>query len=129
MVDGIALLATASLRATLVLGAAWLVALALRRASATARHLVWTCAVVAAVLTPTLTRVPAWRVPMPAALSQWWSSTVAPTGSTASTVTTDSVSLFGYAATTAHAPARPETAPSRVSAASVALAIWALGFV
>ena len=70
MTDAFALLVAASLRVTVVLGAAGLVALALRRSSASVRHLVWACAVAAVLLTPALLQLPAVRVSMPAAFTQ-----------------------------------------------------------
>jgi hypothetical protein len=48
MADAITLLVTASLRVVGICAAAWLITLALRRSSAAARHMVWTCAIVAA---------------------------------------------------------------------------------
>src|SRR5947209_8632408 len=48
------ILLSAALKSTLVLGAAWLVALALRRRSAAARHLVWTAAAAALLALPML---------------------------------------------------------------------------
>ena len=58
MTDAIALLVTASLRIVGICGAAWLVTLPLRRSSAAARHMVWACAIAAAVLMPVLLQLP-----------------------------------------------------------------------
>jgi hypothetical protein len=66
MSDAIALLTTASIRAGGVLVGALVVTLVLRKASASARHMVWTCAVTAALLMPVMLQLPAWRMPMPA---------------------------------------------------------------
>ena len=63
-------------RVTVILAAAWLLTLALRRASAAARHMVWTLAIVAAMLTPALSVVSTWSVPLPAALARWAPSAV-----------------------------------------------------
>jgi HEAT repeat protein/beta-lactamase regulating signal transducer with metallopeptidase domain len=55
----------AGLRATLVLGAAGLAALALRRGSAAARHLVWTLGLIGSLTLPLVNAfVPAWRLPL-----------------------------------------------------------------
>jgi len=50
----IPVLVSAALKSTLVLGAAWLIALALRGRSAAARHLVWTAAAAALLVLPLL---------------------------------------------------------------------------
>jgi HEAT repeat protein/beta-lactamase regulating signal transducer with metallopeptidase domain len=55
----------AGLRATIVLGAAAVAALALRRGSAAARHFVWTLGLVAALTLPLVgALVPAWKLPL-----------------------------------------------------------------
>jgi TonB family protein len=57
------ILASAALKSTLVLGAAWLIAYLLRGRSAAARHMVWTAAAAALVALPLLTvALPALRV-------------------------------------------------------------------
>ncbi len=59
----VAFLVSASLKGTVLLGLAALIALWLRRASAAARHLVWTLGVLALLLVPPLAFVlPAWRI-------------------------------------------------------------------
>jgi beta-lactamase regulating signal transducer with metallopeptidase domain len=59
------LLIDAAAKATVLLGAAALTTLALRRASAAARHLVWTIALLAALALPALTlALPRWQVPL-----------------------------------------------------------------
>src|ERR1700733_7945850 len=59
----IAMLPGAALKSTFVVGAAWLLAFALRRYSAAARHLVWTAAAAALLALPMLSvSMPAWRV-------------------------------------------------------------------
>ena len=55
----------AALKGTVVLGAAWLVAFALRGRSAAARHLVWTAAAAAVLAIPFLVGGPARRCPSP----------------------------------------------------------------
>ena len=67
MTIGISLLMTASLRIAGLSVAAWLVTLALRRSSAAARHLVWMCAMVAALLMPALLQLPTRPVVVPMA--------------------------------------------------------------
>jgi TonB family protein len=53
----------AALKSTVVIGAAWILALALRRHSAAARHAVWTAAAAALLALPLLSiSMPAWRV-------------------------------------------------------------------
>src|SRR5688572_20485826 len=57
-------------RASLVLALAWVLTMAMRRASASARHFLWTCAIAAAALVPvTALAVPEWRVSAPSALT------------------------------------------------------------
>ena len=56
-------LADASAKATVVLGAAWLATSLARRASASARHLVWSVAISGALLLPALSMLlPSWQV-------------------------------------------------------------------
>ena len=58
-------LADAILKATLLLAGAGLVSVALRRQSAAARHLVWTLALVSAMLLPALSiSLPRWQLPL-----------------------------------------------------------------
>ena len=58
-----AMLLGAALKSTFVVGAAWLLAFALRRQSAAARHLVWTAAAAALIALPALSvSMPALRV-------------------------------------------------------------------
>src|ERR1039457_6307412 len=59
------ILASAALKSTLVLGAAWLIAWLLRNRSAAARHMAWTASAAALVALPLLTvALPALRVRM-----------------------------------------------------------------
>src|SRR4051794_13643886 len=54
-----------TLKSTLVLAIAWLAALALRRRSAAARHIVWTAASAALLALPLLSlSLPAWHHPL-----------------------------------------------------------------
>jgi TonB family protein len=58
-----------AVKATIVLAAAGLASLALRRASASTRHLVWVLAFAGLLALPMLTRtLPAWRAPIPVTL-------------------------------------------------------------
>ena len=59
------ILVSAALKSTVVLGAAWMMALLLRGRSAAARHLVWTAAAAAVLALPLLSlSLPALRVPV-----------------------------------------------------------------
>jgi uncharacterized protein (TIGR03435 family) len=113
-------------RVTAILVTAWLVTLTLRRSAAAARHLVWTCAVGAALLTPALSALPTWRVPLPAALSQWAPSDetgVVIGGSTAVAAPVDSVPVMLPGAVS-----QPANATEfRMTALAFAAAIWTLG--
>jgi HEAT repeat protein/beta-lactamase regulating signal transducer with metallopeptidase domain len=67
--DWMSLLISASLRASLVLGAAWMLTSLMGRASASTRHFLWTCAIAGAVLVPaTVSIAPRWDVEIPSAL-------------------------------------------------------------
>ena len=115
-------------RVTVILAAAWLLTLALRRAPAAARHMVWTCAIVAAMLTPALSVVPTWSVPLPAALARWAPSAVN---------TASAPEVAGTAVTAVPAPAQPvSTTPEQTGATlggmtpmAVATTLWAVGAV
>src|SRR5262245_33111059 len=70
MVDSLALLAGTSLRAAILLGAAWASTSLLRSASASTRHLVWTWTLICAVLLPVAAAVvPSWPVTPPASIA------------------------------------------------------------
>src|SRR3954447_6946243 len=61
------LLVNLTLKSTLVLAIAWVAALALRRRSAAARHIVWTAASAALLALPLLSlSLPAWHHPLAA---------------------------------------------------------------
>ena len=65
------ILGSVALKSTVVLGAAWLSALLLRRRSPAVRHLIWTAASAAVLAIPFLSAgLPALRVPSPAAYLQ-----------------------------------------------------------
>lgn len=128
MEDAITLFVTVGLRVSVIFGAAWLVTLALRRASASARYMVWTCAIAAAVFMPVLLRLPAWQVPLPAITR--WSPALASGEGMASGLFLDRATVTDEAATTA-AGIAPASAvmPSRVAPMAVAVGVWAAGFV
>src|ERR1041384_6606477 len=59
------ILGDAAMKGTIVLAAAWLIAVALKRRSAAARHLVWTAASAAVLALPFLSvGMPAWQLPV-----------------------------------------------------------------
>ena len=126
MADAIALLVTASLRIVGICAAAWLVALALRRSSAAVRHMVWACAIAAAVLMPVLLQVSTWRVVLPAAFSSWAPSPAA--APPLAPAAPDSALTVPQALTPASAIAPQDGArPHRMTFTSVAVALWAAG--
>jgi HEAT repeat protein/beta-lactamase regulating signal transducer with metallopeptidase domain len=64
--DVMAVLFESCLRASLVLCAAWALTLGMRRASASARHFVWSCAIAGALLAPAMSGIgPRWNVSLP----------------------------------------------------------------
>src|ERR1039458_6269822 len=76
--------ASAALKSTVVLGAAWLAAWALRGRSAALRHLVWTAAAAAVLALPFLSvSLPALRVPASGALLPFDPAVVFQTGNSA----------------------------------------------
>jgi TonB family protein len=111
-----AILAGAALKSTLVLAAAWLAALALRRRSAAARHLIWTAAAAAVLALPFLAVwMPPLSVPTPAALADNLVFRITAAGlATASTPTSA-------------APAVPVNTPWHADWQLVALLGWAAG--
>jgi beta-lactamase regulating signal transducer with metallopeptidase domain len=125
----------AGLKATLVLGAAGLVALALGRASAANRHFVWTLGVAAALLLPTLrVLAPRWEAPiLPASIRMAAVSTSvtideaprAPATATPSRVLPQPVA----AAIDSGLPSSPSPAGSPQNPGRVLMAIWLLGAV
>jgi uncharacterized protein (TIGR03435 family) len=124
MADATALLVTVSLRIVGICAAAWLLTLALRRSSAAARHLVWACAIAAAVLMPVLLQLPTWPVALPSAFSAWAPAAVPSVASAAP----DAAVTVLEAVTPAGAMALPGgTRPRPITFASVALVLWAAG--
>jgi HEAT repeat protein/beta-lactamase regulating signal transducer with metallopeptidase domain len=64
--DVMAVLIESCLRASVVLCVAWALTLGMQRASASARHFVWICAIAGSLLTPVMSSVgPRWTVSLP----------------------------------------------------------------
>jgi uncharacterized protein (TIGR03435 family) len=126
MADVITLLMAVSLRIAGVCAAACLVALTLRRSSAAARHMAWTWAIAAAVLTPLLLQLPVRPLVVPAALTGWTSAPQAPPA-------VDPAVPNPPAGTSDPVPASITTTPADAGSASsvtfafVAVALWAAG--
>jgi beta-lactamase regulating signal transducer with metallopeptidase domain len=126
--EPLAFVVDATFRVTVVLGATWLATLAMRRAAASTRHLVWAGAMLGAVVVPAAAIVgPQWRVQVPVTLA----ATLAPALVTASTPAVPPA--IGRAGT----PALPTSVASRdasdaetrpaLSLSRLAIGIWAVG--
>jgi uncharacterized protein (TIGR03435 family) len=114
-------------RVTVILTAAWLLTLALRRAPAAARHMVWTLAIVAAMLTPALSAVTDWSVPLPAALARWAPSAAISLAS-APDIPVNTAPAVPVAATPVNALSQDTAATGSGTTPMVfAMALWALG--
>jgi len=132
----LAMLAELAIKGTLILACAALLTLALRRASAAYRHIVWVCAFGAALALPLLLLLPTWRVTAPALA--WMhpargaqSSTLVLGSGDRGTATfpksaPSEVVDPGNVALPA-APPASEPMPRALPWASLALALWALG--
>ena len=113
-------------RVTVILAAAWLLTLVLGRAPAAARHMVWTCAVAAALLTPVLSALPTRPVPLPAAFARWGPSaavTISGAGLTANAPPSVPVPAPMASVTSQDAAATA----SRMTPVAWAVAVWAVG--
>jgi uncharacterized protein (TIGR03435 family) len=113
-------------RVTVILAAAWLLTLVLGRAPAAARHMVWTCAVAAALLTPVLSALPTRPVPLPAAFARWAPSaavTISGAGLTANAPPSVPVPAPMASVTSQDAAATA----SRMTPVAWAVAVWAVG--
>jgi TonB family protein len=99
---------SAALKSSVVLGAAWLAAWALRGRSAALRHLVWTAAAAAVLALPLLSvSLPAWRVPASGAFLPFDPSVVFSSAAAAGAdATVANAPAAGRAARVAPAPAR-----------------------
>ena len=113
--DVLSLLIESSLRASLMLAAAWLVTIAARRASASTRHYVWACAITGAALVPIAASVsPRWPVPAPAIVESL-SRTVGPlTGRTGPPALTAGTLEQGFTMKPAPNAAAPRRLRSRM---------------
>lgn len=130
--------ADAVAKATVLLAVAALASLALRRGSAASRHLVWTLALVGALLLPILSlALPRWQLPLVTLASSVMPAAAAPAGAADETPAAGS-SLAGAAAplsaavSVARSNAAPAAAPgwlSGISWASALLLVWAAGAV
>ncbi|HUB78630.1 MAG TPA: TonB family protein [Bryobacteraceae bacterium] len=110
----------AACKSTVLIGVAWLLALALRRQSAAMRHLVWTAAAAGMLALPLLSvSMPAWRVR---------SSTLGPLVSTITFRTTAvaRADSDGAAAATAR-PEQPATPGTHADVRFVVALLWAAG--
>jgi HEAT repeat protein/beta-lactamase regulating signal transducer with metallopeptidase domain len=122
-------------KATLLLGAAAVLTLALARASAAVRHLVWTFALTGALLLPVLSlALPRWQVPLVTFTTPAMETSIVPEEATLPTtppVRRARVEVRSNVAEVSDRAALPPAAPSAQplpwSAASVLLAIWAGG--
>jgi HEAT repeat protein/beta-lactamase regulating signal transducer with metallopeptidase domain len=122
-------------KATLLLGAAAVLTLALGRASAAVRHLVWTFALTGALLLPVLSlALPRWQVPLVTFTTPAMDTSIVPeeaTLPTAPPIRRARVEVPSNVAEVSDRAALPPAAPSAQplhwSAASVLLAIWAGG--
>ena len=125
MSDALALLLAASIRGTAVLAAAWVIALLLRRSSASARHLVWTSALSAAVLTPLLLQIPVAPVPIPHPIARWSPSIAMAVGDPTL------VERLAVVAPSSFATARGSVGgtPAALSAETYIIGIWSAGFI
>jgi len=89
------ILAAAAVKSAMVFALAWIIAKLMRRASAAARHLVWTAAAAVVIAVPLLSAwMPVWSIPTPAA----WRETA---------------TVFRINATAANAPKEAATIPAR----------------
>jgi len=124
------ILASAALKSTLVLGAAWLLAFLLRKRSAAARHMVWTACAAALVALPIFSLVlPALRVRManallPADTGIVFRTTAGAAGSRAAAPGTEAATVAANGRRAAAA------APRRaIDVKDVAIVLWMAGLV
>ena len=130
-------LADAVAKATVLLGSAALLTLALRRRSAALRHLVWTCAMLAALALPFLSiALPRWQVPVlmlaaPAPASAPSLDMPSDEASRRMSVTLESRlgSAAEQATPAAAAPGGRRSAFARFSWSALGMGLWALGAV
>lgn len=134
MTELLPLLIASCVRAALPLAVAWALTSLMRRASASTRHFVWTCAIVAAALVPIAASVaPRWTLPVPAALASF-SPDVAPPAElvvrsepSLSTGSAPAAPTVRGAEGLAGEPVSRDASPWRIDIATLALGIWAIG--
>jgi len=115
------LLAGFAIRAAAVLAFAWLLTSVMRRASASARHIVWTFAIAAAALVPVTALVaPRWEVRSPVALSTTTTTPRVPVSAPARSARAAAPQPTAPAAT-------PRAGIASLDAAQTALVLWAAG--
>ena len=132
-----ALFVQVSVKLTIVLLAAWLLTRAMARSSAAARHLVWTVAIVAALLLPLIhVTVPRWHLPLlPAPAAAAVVAAVAPEPERAPIPAEDwqiEAGVTGVApapaASLAAVDSRPAFPPAtEIGRMAVAMAVWVAG--
>ena len=123
--EWLAFLGSALVKVTLVLAAAYALSLALRRASAAARHLIWASAICSMLTLPLLSLlVPAWQV-------SYLPNIPAPYASKAGTkeIPTVAPRAPGLKSSTAPQPQSPTPSPAHRGLYSWALLIWGTGMV
>jgi uncharacterized protein (TIGR03435 family) len=123
MADANALLLMASLRVVGICAVAWLVTRTLRRLSASARYLVWTCAIAAALSTPLLQQVPA-SVALPAALAPW---TPSPSADASALPSASEAAAIVQRLMPGDAIAADAERSSRITFTSAVTLLWAAG--
>ena len=123
------ILVSAALKSTLVLGAAWLIAILLRGRSASARHIVWTACAAALLALPVLSiGLPAVHLP--------WANALLPadgdivlfhTTATSSAATTSGIPAAGLQASAARTAQVPANAGAAMTWRSAVVLLWAAG--
>jgi HEAT repeat protein/beta-lactamase regulating signal transducer with metallopeptidase domain len=117
------------LKVTLLLAMAALLAVGLRRASAAARHLVWSAAIVAVLAVPVLAALIPWRLPVVTVAPVPTTAPLAPlAGATLGELAPDAAPTEPAASVpSAVSAVSAETAVSAVSVATIAAALWLAG--
>ncbi len=114
------ILASAAVKSAMVFALAWAIAKMMRRASAAARHLVWTSAAAVVIALPLLSAwMPAWHIPAPAA----WRETAAVFQVTA----TDANAAAGVSATPSGRGTELAKAFATPDWRTVVTLVWAVG--
>ena len=129
----LAMLLQAAAGATVILAAAGLLALALRRSSASARHMVWVLGLVSALVVPAFSfALPKWEVPLvrvaaPAPQSGVWLPPSGRRATTTSPARRAAVPVAGATATGDERHSDARSTMSAVSTATIPLVVWAIG--